>query len=207
MASVTSCTQCGLKKNISQNYLDSLCLAMSDECRGMQVHSMDKEVYDINGILNHWFTEYLYLKYDTVGTPRMNVTEKQLKEGTLRRIAEGKFRIEKADSFGKTFNCPMVMNETEYFFLNNELVKISVTKGYPDYNAIPANYWIVMRQVDLLCQKNKIVNRKAYWYSGDRIQLEDSEIEQEMDYLEIDENALIQKAQSLYNDKRNEIEK
>ena len=34
-------------------------------------------------------------------------------------------------------------------------------KGYTDYNFNPAGYWINIRQLDLLCQKNEIVNRKV----------------------------------------------
>jgi hypothetical protein len=89
MVSITIGGQDGPEKDMSQNYLDSLCLTMSDECRAVQVSHIDVNNDDRNEIVNHWFTKYLYLKYDTTGTPCINVTEKRLKEGTMRRVAEG----------------------------------------------------------------------------------------------------------------------
>ena len=200
MASTTSCAQNGLKSNISQiDYLDTLCLKMSDECRVIPVNYEDYMAYEARKVYNeikyHWFTEYLYLTYDTVRTPRINVSEKQLKEGKLRRIAEGKLRIEEREGYlGNLYNYPVEMNETEYFFLNNELVKISISKGSTDYNFMPERYWIAVWQLDLLCQKNKVVNRKAYYCFGDRGQPDNEWIERFVEYLNIDENALIEKA-------------
>jgi hypothetical protein len=197
MASITSCAQSGQKKDIPQDCLDSLCVAMSDECRGV---SMNTASY-ISESFSDWFPKYLKETYDTVGTPHINVSEKQLTEGTLRRIAEGKIRIEERADFSRTYNYPAEMSETEYFFLNNELVKISVAKGHTDYNFIPSAYWIMVFQLDLLCQKNEIVNRKAYWCSGDknRTQVEVEKFEYYIRDLDINENALIQKAHTLKN--------
>jgi hypothetical protein len=192
-------------KDISQillqpDYLDSLCLAMSKECRAAIVNNIDDNACNLT--VNHWFTKYLYwTTYDTTGTPRMNISEKRLKEGVLLRITEGKFRIEEKDGRGKTYNCPTEMSETEYFFLNNELIKISIVKGYTDYNAIPSNYWIGIRQLDLLCQESKIVKRKAYSYFGDIIPykpLEEELVELYIKDFDINEEALIQKARKLY---------
>jgi len=201
MASMTGCRQNRQQKDLSQIILlDSICQTMSDEYRAKSC--IYGGLGSPDGIAGHWFTEYLYLTYDTVETPPVNVSERQLKEGVLLRIAEGRFRIEKK-SYGKTYNCPTKMNETEYFFLNNELVKISIAKGYTDYNSTPALYWITIRQLDLLCQKNEIVNRKAYWYSGGREQLDDEWVEQSMRDLDINESALIQKAHTLYKEFKN----
>jgi hypothetical protein len=168
---------------------------MSDECRAKSYIYGDNS----DGIAGHWFTEYLYKAYGAEGIPDVKVSEKQLKKGVLLRIAEGTFRVEEK-SWGQTYNCPTEMNEIEYFFLNNKLVKISIAKGYTDYNSSPALYWINIRQLDLLYQKNEIVNRKAYWYSGDRQQLDDEWVEQYMRDLDINENVLIQKAYTLYKE-------
>ena len=197
MASSISCGQNWQKiDTLHPDYLDSLCLTMSDEYRAMPENYTERRIY--NALKDYWFTNYLNRTYDTIGTLHTSVSEKQLKEGVLLRITEGKFRIEKGESYGETYDCPTEMKETEYFYLNNELIKISVTEGSTDYNAIPANYWITVRQLDLLCQKDKIVDRKAYRYFGDRTELEEEWIEQHVRYLDINENALIQKAHALY---------
>lgn len=64
------------------------------------------------------------------------------------------------------YRIPAEMSEIEYFFLNGELIKISITKGETDYNALPENYWISMEQLDLIYEKNKLVKKTTYIHLG-----------------------------------------
>ena len=173
---------------LSLDYLDSLCTAMSKEYRTNTHTNIDgKSPIEITG---HWFSKYMYWEYDNK-PPRTTVFEKQLKEGTLLRLAEGNFRWETLDSYGKPYNCPTEMKEVEFFFLNGILVKISFIEGTTDYNFIPAKYWIRTDYLNLLFQENKIVRKSCgspykEW------------LEHYMKHFNVDENELIQKAHTLY---------
>ncbi|MDR0661266.1 MAG: hypothetical protein LBG19_10855 [Prevotellaceae bacterium] len=98
------------------------------------------------------FVPYLHNSYYANGKKTRTAAQKQVKEGILLRLAEGKLCIEEVEGFrykGK-YVCPTEMIETEYFFLNNQLVKISFTIGRADYNVLPQNYWIVVSQIDFI---------------------------------------------------------
>jgi len=204
MASMISSGQNRPKKeNLPINYLDSLCQIMSDEHRVNTARDIVGN--ENNEIPRDWYSQYLYKTYYSAETQRINVSEKQFKEGKVLRIAEGTLRWERVKEFGfgDEYNNPTEMSETEYFFLNNELLKISISKGHTDYNARPSYYGVVIRQLDLLCEKSKIVNRKAYWYS----QLCDECVELYMREFDINENVLIQKAHTFYEKLTSKIKK
>jgi hypothetical protein len=178
--------------------LDSLCRAMSDEYRANVLSSIDRTA---DPVTRDWFSEYLYWEYNNTETPHITISEKQLDKGKLVRIAEGMFQWKRVKEFdvGDEYNQPTEMNETEYFFLNSELVKISIYKGHTDYNAMPRNYWVVVRQVDLMYQKGKLANKKAYYHVwGSITQYNDEVAEQYMEEWNVGEDMPLQKAGMIY---------
>lgn len=175
--------------------IDSLCKAMSDEYKIEITNKIEESVLEQN---KGWFPTYLSQLYDTIPNSNIYVSEKQVSEGKLLRIAEGNIRWEWAKAYFDEYLKPTEMNETEYFFLDNELVKISLFQGFPDYNAIPANYWIVMRQVDLLYQKDILVSKNAFRHVwGSVTEYDEAAAERLMKEWNVSEEMLLQKAEEL----------
>jgi hypothetical protein len=176
--------------------IDNLCKVMSDECR---IEILNKVDGSLPYLGRHWFTDYLYWLYDSTRNIGITVSEKQINEGRLLRIAEGKIRWELVEAFfGEEYDKPTEMTETEYFFLNNELVKISISKGHTDYNAIPSNYWIVIRQLDLSYQKDTLANKKAFWHVWGSVTEYNEEVaERYMKEWNVSEDTLLKKGGEL----------
>ena len=143
--------------------LDSLCLAMADEIRSNTLKETASSTENIDILQKHDFLQYLHNTYCSNGKKTHTACQKQLKEGTLLRLAEGKLTIEEAEDFRKNrYRTPTSMVESEYFFLNGKLVKISLTIGRTDYNALPKNYWIMVKQIDFVYPPEDFEKRTIY---------------------------------------------
>ena len=156
--------------------LDKLCLSMSDEIRA----EISAEKTAVTAICTatvmgkHDFLSYLDNAYYANGRKPRTAIQKQVNGGTLLRLAEGKLNIQEVEDFRKDkYPAPTEMVETEYFFLNNHLVKISLTTGRTDYNAMPRNYWVVVNQLDFVYHdteppKKAIYNISSCVHPGNR---------------------------------------
>lgn len=148
--------------------LDSLCFSLSDEARTSIfsdiIDSIDYAIIKSK----HEFISYIDKAYYN-GRKLQTATLKQIKEGTLLRLAEGKLCIKEVDDFrGLKYPLPTEMVETEYFFLNNQLVKISVTIGRTDYNVMPQNYWVIVNLLDFVYHKTEPPQKAIYQISSIR---------------------------------------
>ena len=191
---------------MTNEQLDSLCRTLSDECRATISSKAKDNDEDLNiRFLGNWFPTYLEKAYNTTNAPKIHINEKQLNEGKLLRIAEGSFRIEERVSpYGEVkYLLPVEMSETEYFFLNGELIKISITKGLTDYNALPQNFWIRIEQLDLIYEKDKPVKKAVYSYFGQWNSLSkvsDEWIENFIRHYKINEDTLIERSRILLSE-------
>lgn len=146
--------------------LDSLCLSISDDVR---LNTLSSEITDhivLVRAMENSFVSYLHNAYYTNGKKNCTATQKQVKEGILLRLAEGELSIEEIEDFhykGK-YVCPTEMVEKEYFFLNNQLAKISITIGRTDYNVLPRNYWIIVSQLDFIYYATKPEKKAIYYF-------------------------------------------
>ena len=200
---------CEAQTKMTNEQLDSLCREMTDKYRAtfLDRKALENRLFYISNsdkTMRHWFPVYLSKVYDTVNAPGIHISEKRLENSKLLRIAEGRFRIETREGYLKreAYRIPAEMSETEYFFLNGGLVKISITKGATDYNALPENYWFQINQLDLMYEKNKVVKKAAYFYF-DQWDLS-TKVSDEWTALftkhhDIDEEALIERAYIVYH--------
>ena len=195
---VAAAFTCGAQTKMTSEQLDSLCRTMTDEYRTKILSTIANNERDTDRTTSHWLPVYLNKAYDTENAPEIHISKKSLKKNKLLRIAEGSFRIEVKESYMKEeFRIPAVMNEIEYFFLNGELIKISITKGATDYNALPQNYWFQFNQLDLMYEKNKLVKKTAYFYFDQwnlSTKVSDEWTELFTKHHNIDEEALIERA-------------
>lgn len=162
---VTSCNSKAQVAMTTEQQLDSLCQAMSDEYR----LSIPMEITDGTDIiaknerLNNSFISYLHNAYYTSGKKTLTAVKKQVESGKLLRLAEGKLAIEEVEDFrNDKYIAPVDMVETEYFFLDGKLIKVSVTFGRTDYNALPRNYWIMVNQIDFVYNNTKLAKATIY---------------------------------------------
>ena len=201
-AVATTFTGYGQTKTTNEQ-LDSLCREMTDKYRANILKQVANNDRNTDRTMRHWFPVYLNKVYDTAQTPEIYISEKRLKNSKLLRIAEGSFSIETREGYMKEeYLIPAEMSETEYFFLNGYLVKISITKGITDYNALPKNYWIRMEQLDLMYEKNKLVKKTAYSHFGQwdiSTKVSDEWTELFTKHHDIDEEALIERAYIVYH--------
>jgi len=205
MASITSFGQTKLKKNLSRDDIGTMCRTMSDEYRSNILNKIPPPINEeFDKATSHWFPAYLNEAYNSTDIPEIHINEMRLNEHKLLRIAEGKFRIEEGDGYmkGEKYRIPAEMSETEYFFLNGKLIKIVITKGETDYNALPQNYWITMRQLDLIYEEDKLIKKTAYfyldqWYPSAK---RDDWIESFIKYNNINVDILIERAYFLMNE-------
>ena len=197
---------CNGQNKMTNEQLDNICREMSDESRAKVLNQIADKDRDADRATSHWFPAYLDITYNTTNASEIQINEKRLNKNKLVRITEGSFRIEvREDRMKEKYRIPTEMNETEYFFLNGELVKISITKGYTDYNALPYNYWFRIHQLDLMFKKNKLVKKAEYIYFGQW----DSSSKVSDEWIEtfgIDEDTLIKRAYIL-NEKVREKDK
>ena len=187
---------------MTNEQLDSLCRTLSDECRATILNKIADDDNNIDRKTRHWFPTYLNQAYDTTNAPKIHINEKQLNEGKLLRIAEGSYRIEERESHihlkGIKFQIPTEMSETEYFFLNGELIKISITKGRTDYNYRPSAYWVIINRLDLIYEKS--VRKAAYTDGGTLSKPSDERIENFIRHYKINEDALIERSRILLSE-------
>ena len=169
-------TSCPAQKEtvMTVEQIDSLCMFMTDEVRHDSISIADRrenikekiEKMRITRIRDDSFVLYLYNTGYTDDKQTYTATKKQVKEGILLRLAEGKLCIEEAEDFlhKSKYFLPTEMEETEYFFMNEQLVKISLTKGHTDYNVSPQAYWILVNQIDFVYHTIEPEKKAIYYF-------------------------------------------
>ena len=185
---------------MTNEQLDSLCRTLSDECRATISNKIKDNEQNLNvRFFGNWFPTYLNEAYDTTNAPKIYIDEKQLNEGKLLRIAEGSYRTEEKETIFETkYLLPVEMSETEYFFLNGELIKIIITKGRTDYNYLPSAYWVMIDRLDLIYEKS--VRKAAYTDGGTLSKSKDEWIENFIRRYKINEDALIERSRILLSE-------
>ena len=179
---------------------DSLCRTLSDECRATISNKIKDNDENLNvRFFGNWFPTYLDKAYNTTNAPKIYIDEKQLNEGKFLRIAEGSYRTEEKETIFETkYLLPVEMSETEYFFLNGELIKIIITKGRTDYNYLPSAYWVMIDRLDLIYEKS--VRKAAYTDGGTLSKSKDEWIENFIRRYKINEDALIERSRILLSE-------
>ena len=167
-----SITPCLAQVMITTKQINRICLSLSDEVRrNTPTEKIDSAVPAPISDLSFNFVRYLHNAYYAKERKTRTATKTQLPQGTLLRLAEGKLIIEQVEdellrvepyTYPTEYMYPTEMVETEYFFLNNRLVKISVTIGHADYNVIPSNYWIIVSQIDFSYHKTEPSTKTIY---------------------------------------------
>ena len=185
---------------MTNEQLDSLCRTLSDECRATISNKIKDNDENLNvRFFGNWFPTYLDKAYNTTNAPKIYIDEKQLNEGKFLRIAEGSYRTEEKETIFETkYLLPVEMSETEYFFLNGELIKIIITKGRTDYNYLPSAYWVMIDRLDLIYEKS--VRKAAYTDGGTLSKSKDEWIENFIRRYKINEDALIERSRILLSE-------
>ena len=185
---------------MTNEQLDSLCRTLSDECRATISSKAKDNDENLNvRFFGNWFPTYLDKAYNTTNAPKIYIDEKQLNEGKFLRIAEGSYRTEEKETIFETkYLLPVEMSETEYFFLNGELIKIIITKGRTDYNYLPSAYWVMIDRLDLIYEKS--VRKAAYTDGGTLSKSKDEWIENFIRRYKINEDALIERSRILLSE-------
>lgn len=155
--------------------IDSLCLSISDEIKRCSVPTetdltkISASDLKVAKVAKHPFVSYLYNVYYIDDRKNRTAIQEQVGDETLLRLTEGKLHIEEAEDFryrmGK-YLLPAEMMETEYFFLNEQLVKISQTIGRTDYNVYPQHYWIIVSQLDFVYHDTGSEKKSIYRISS-----------------------------------------